>query len=174
MAEELSFSGIDFLMLGLIVISALFGLRKGFFSELISLATWIVGVVGAILWGTVLGELLFSEFEMTIEWIPRAVGSGLILIVSLVIGAFIQGMFKEGVEEVGLGAVDRSLGFIFGAIRGCFILIAAGIIFDLQTAVPEVWERSTVLKFLMQFKPAVQDVIDLVTSFFESSFEKTK
>ncbi len=163
----MTFSYIDIALIVVVVASGLFGWRKGFLGELISLTSWILGVVCAIIWGEQLGALIFGGVNLDATWIPHFVGSTMILIVFLVLGALVQSLFKGSLTLVGLDGVDRGLGLLFGVARGCFILIAISIIFDLKASVSDVWNNSMVLQFLMRFEPAVQDLWNLFVSWIE-------
>ncbi|MCY3884952.1 MAG: CvpA family protein [Gammaproteobacteria bacterium] len=172
--DALSFSALDIGLLVVILISSLFGWRTGFLGELISLTSWILGVVGAIIFGKELGDWMFSGIAMEKAWIPQAIGSTIILVVVLVVGALIQSLAKGSLVRVGLEGVDKSLGFLFGAVRGCFILIAVGIIFDLKSAHSEVVNNSILLQYLMYFEPAVRDVWDLLVSWISPILPQEK
>lgn len=162
--QPVSFSYLDIVVLLIVLASSLFGWRKGFLGELISLASWLVGVVAAIIWGEALGNFIFSGSAIDPTWLPHFIGSSMILIVVLVIGALIQSLLKGSLTVVGLDGVDRGLGLLFGALRGCFILIAIGIIFDLKATNHYVWNNSYLLQQLMRFEPAVLDLWDLFSS----------
>ncbi len=163
----MSFSYIDIALIVVVAASGLFGWRKGFLGELVSLTSWILGVVCAIIWGEQLGAIIFGGVSLDAAWIPHFVGSTMILVVSLVIGALVQSLFKGSLTVVGLDGVDQGLGLLFGIARGCFILIAIGIIFNLKASVSDVWNNSLVLQFLMRFEPAVQDLWNLFVGWIE-------
>lgn len=172
--ESLTFSALDLGLVVVILVSSLFGWRNGFLGELISLTSWIVGAICTILLGEQLGNWLFSGIDLQKAWIPHVVGSAVILIVVLVLGALIQSLVKGSLVRVGLEGVDRSLGFLFGILRGCFILIAAGIIFGLKSANHEVLSNSFLLRHLMQFEPAVLDIWELVVGWISSNPSQSK
>lgn len=167
--EALTFSALDIGLLLVILVSSLFGWRNGFLSELISLASWIVGVICAIILGKQLGDWMFSSIALDKVWIPQAVGSTIILIVVLVVGALIQSLVKGSLVRIGLEGVDKSLGFLFGIVRGCFILIAVVIIFNLKSANNEILDNSFLLRHLMQFEHIVRDIWELLVSWISTS-----
>lgn len=167
--EALSFSALDIGLLVVVLVSSLFGWRSGFLSELISLTSWIVGVILAIFFGKELGEWVFSGIALEKAWIPHAVGSTIILIVVLVVGALLQSLVKGSLVRIGLEGIDKSLGFLFGVLRGCFIPIAVGIIFDLKAANNEILDNSLLLRHLMQFEHIVRDIWELFVSWISTS-----
>ncbi len=167
--EVLTFSALDIGLLVVILVSSLFGWRNGFLSELISLTSWVIGVICAIFWGKQLGDWMFSSIALDEAWIPQAVGSAIILIVVLVVGALIQSLVRESLLHIGLEGVDKSLGFLFGVLRGCFILIAVGIIFNLKSTNNEILKDSFLLTHLMQFEHIVRDIWELLVSWISTS-----
>ncbi|MXW54755.1 MAG: CvpA family protein [Gammaproteobacteria bacterium] len=167
--EALTFSALDIGLLVVILVSSLFGWRNGFLSELISLTSWVVGVICAIILGKQLGDWMFSSIALDKAWIPQAVGSTIILIVVLVVGAFVQSLVKESLVRIGLEGVDKGLGFLFGILRGCFILIAVGIIFNLKSTNNEILKDSFLLTHLMQFEHIVRDIWELFVSWISTS-----
>ena len=172
--EALTFSALDIGLLVVVLVSSLFGWRNGFLSELISLTSWVVGVICAILLGKQLGDWMFSGIALEKAWIPHAVGSTIILIAVLVVGALIQSLAKGSLVRIGLEGVDKSLGFLFGVLRGCFILIAVGIIFDLKSADNEILNNSFLLRQLMQFEHIVRDIWELLAGWISTSSPQEK
>ena len=172
--ELSALSAIDYGLIVVIVASGLFGLRKGLVGQLVSLTSWIVGVVCAILWGEQLGEIIFGGMTLEATWLPQAVGSALILIVIVVVGALIQTLFKGTLEAVGLKGVDRGFGVLFGLLRGCLIVIAIGIILNLQSATDPIWDNSVVLRYLMRFEPVVIDLWEMLVSWIDSAPSPSK
>jgi membrane protein required for colicin V production len=139
---------VDLLIIGIIVLSAVISLVRGFIQEAFSLATWI-----AAFW---LAWFAFRPLSVQFEpWVEvPSIRLGLafvaILLIVLVIGAIINHFLKLLVNSTGLSGTDRLLGVFFGAGRG---VVVVGIIVLLAglTAFPQdPWWRES--QFIPYFK----------------------
>lgn len=158
MGELINLNYVDIVIVVLILLSGLIGVFRGLIRELISLASWIIAVILAITFGEMLGTWIFMGDKVEVVWLPRVVGTILIFVVVLVLGALIQRWVGKGVELVGFQALDRSLGLLFGLVRGALVVISIGIIFKLNALDSSPWNNSFVLPLLMQFERFVLDI----------------
>ncbi len=114
-------NGLDWLIAGILVLSAVHAAAQGFVFELFSLA------------GTVVGYLLAAwEYPVTARYIAPYVkndlvasGAGFLLIfVAVVILAGIAGRIARwATKSVGLRWFDRFLGGVFGFLRGALVVM---------------------------------------------------
>ncbi len=125
---------VDYVIIGIIALSAVIGLFRGFVKEAFSLIVWI-----AAFW---LSWTFFRDFsQYLIQWIslPSArlgVSFALIMIAVLIIGGIINFLLSQLVEHTGLTGTDRMLGIFFGIGRGA-VIIAIIILLAGLTAMPE-------------------------------------
>ena len=110
----------DYFIIGLIVLSMLVSLWRGFIKEALSLATWIVAFLVALNFSDVLAQRLTPWVELPSA---RAVAAfaGLFLIV-LILGALVNFLIGQLVSKTGLAGTDRILGTVFGVARGVIIV----------------------------------------------------
>ena len=112
---------IDWLIVGVLGISTLISIRRGFVKEALSLMTWIASVLVA--------RLFASQFTVVLEpYIAtdslRLGAAYLILfIVTLMVGGMVNYLVGEFVRMTGLSGLDRLLGTIFGFARGGVIVL---------------------------------------------------
>lgn len=149
---------IDWILVGALAISALFGIKRGFVSEVLSLVTWVLAFVVARLFATPLASLL----EGTVETGSlRLIIAFIILFLGCVIvGVLVSNMLRSIVHATGLGGVDRVLGMGFGVLRGMVILVA--VVFGLQlTVVPndEWWQNSLLIPYLSSLADWAQQTL---------------
>ena len=114
-------NGLDWLIIGILVLSVLLAAAHGFFFELFSFV------------GAILGYLLAAwEYKTVAAWyLPyvknewAANGAGFLTIfLSVVISAgIIARLARWAVQEVGLRWVDRLLGAAFGLLRGALVVM---------------------------------------------------
>ena len=137
---------VDYFIIGIIAISALIGVFRGFVREAFSLLVWI-----AAFW---LAWMFFREFsQYLIQWIslPSArlgVSFAIIMITVLIVGGIVNFLLAQLVEHTGLSGTDRLLGIFFGVGRGA-IIIAIIILLAGLTALPQDpwWNQSLLIVY---------------------------
>lgn len=112
---------VDYLLVGIVLVSVLFGAIRGFLRESIALLGWLVGLWMAWRYSSLvlpyLGGLL-RDTPLQI-WVAR-----LIVLIAVVIVAWLLGsLLGYIVQRSGLTlGVDRILGGVFGLVRGAVIV----------------------------------------------------
>ena len=113
-------TAVDYLFLGILVLSAAAGLWRGFLKEACGLVTWIIAFWAAWRFGSVvephLGGLLVDDPFRT--WAGRVI----VFVIVLVIGAIAGALLAHLANLALLRAMDRALGFLFGTLRGIVLL----------------------------------------------------
>lgn len=111
----------DLIVIGIIVASGLFALARGLVKELLSIASWVAAV-----FVTLYGFLPLRGFARDIiAWplVADIVTGAVLFLGSLFIFSFVSFFVAKTVQGSALGALDRSLGFVFGLVRGALIVI---------------------------------------------------
>lgn len=128
---------VDFAVIGLLLVSALIGIARGFTREVLGIFAW-VGALFVALYGLILMRPLVSQMIGT-PFVADVV-SGLLL---FIIALFILGTFSRNlstrVKGSALGGLDRSLGFVFGLARGSAIVVIGYMIATFVYSKPEKW-----------------------------------
>ena len=107
----------------LVLISAVLAYVRGLVHEVLSLAGWI-GAIFATFYGFPFLHP-YARQLITID-IVADFGAGIVIFVlSLVILSLMTRRISKKVKESPLNAVDRSLGFLFGLLRGALIVCIA-------------------------------------------------
>lgn len=119
----------DLIVIGIIVLSAVFGLMRGFTREVLSLGSWIGAAIA-----TIYGQPHLRPFVMDQlgnELAADIVSAVVIFIVALVVLSVLTHAISSRVRESrAIGALDRSLGVVFGLARGALIIIALWLVID--------------------------------------------
>jgi len=126
---------IDIIVLVVLFISAGIAFMRGFIREVLTIAGVIGGLAAAYFGAPILKPLMRGWFgvedgiepERLFGVLPHdvladALSYGLIFIIVVTLLSFVSHSLAEWARRTGLGAVDRSLGFLFGLIRGVLLL----------------------------------------------------
>jgi membrane protein required for colicin V production len=151
---------IDILIIGIIALSAIISLVRGFVREALSLVTWVAAFWVAWLFF----RPLAAPFEAWIEVpsIRLGVAYGILLIGVLLLGALINHFMTLLVNSTGLSGTDRLLGVFFGAARGAVVVAILILLAGLTPFPQDPWWRDSELiayfqemaVWLKQFLPA--------------------
>jgi membrane protein required for colicin V production len=110
---------VDYLIVALVVLSAVVGVARGFLREVIALVTWLIALLVAWHFAArlepYLGGLLSSPAVR--PWAARAI----LLIGVLLLGAALGTIVTHLVRLSIFSSTDRALGFFFGMVRGLVI-----------------------------------------------------
>jgi membrane protein required for colicin V production len=127
----------DFMVIGVVGLSTLLAFMRGFVRVFISLAAWVIAVIGALRFSEIGGRMLpdFGESPAT----RYVVAFALILIGVLIVGALVGYVLSRLVQAVGLGFLDRTLGGIFGIVRGVLIAVIIVLLAGMTSAPRKDW-----------------------------------
>lgn len=148
----------DFIIIGLIAVSALIGIARGLIREVLSLAVWIGAVVVAWFFHK---DLAFQlEPHISIPGVRLAVAFVIILLGVLFLGAILGWLLSTLVEKTGLTGTDRVLGVAFGAARGA-VLVAMLVFLAALTPIPaETWWQQS--QMIGHFQALAEWILSLV------------
>ncbi|TAN51503.1 MAG: CvpA family protein [Methylococcaceae bacterium] len=135
---------IDYAILGLIGLSALIGLLRGFIREAFSLVLWfLAGWVGL----TFSREFsVFLEPSITQPSMRIAASFGILFITTLLLGGLLGFLLSTLVAATGFGGTDRLIGLLFGVARGA-VIVAILVLLAGVTPLPEDpwWKESQLI-----------------------------
>jgi membrane protein required for colicin V production len=118
-------SWIDYLILGIIVVSALVSLFRGFLRETVSLLAWLIGFWLALRFARNLGGLFGFVHNPSVRIV---IGFIIIFVMVLLVGAAINFFVGKLVKRSGASMADRVLGVIFGVARGVVIVVVLALV----------------------------------------------
>lgn len=151
-------SWLDFVILGIIVLSALISLVRGFVKESISLISWIVAGVLAFRYFSPMSELL--EPYLSTPTIRNVTAFAILFVSSLIVGAIVNFIMSQLVSKTGLSGTDKALGVVFGGARGVLI-VAMTVLLAGLTPMPEAqwWQDSAMVDFFQQLAEWIKGII---------------
>lgn len=154
-----SISTLDWLIIGVVVLSSLLSLKRGFVKEVISLLTWIVAFVVAVKFTSPAQTLLTEEVQNDqIRYIVTFVG---LFIATLVLGSLVNFVLSSLIQVTGLSGTDRLIGMLFGFVRGSLIVVAFISLLSLSPAIEkmEFWTESQFAPQLVVLKDWVREML---------------
>ena len=154
---------VDYILIGIIVLSTLFSLLRGFVKEAISLGSWILAIWISLSFAAQFSTLLPSSIESDASRI--ALSYLILFIVTLMAGALVSYLARQIIQTVGLSVFDRVLGMAFGLARGLLIISALVMLGNLLGLPETSWWQESVL--LLRF----QDLAFWVQTYFPENVQ---
>lgn len=154
---------IDYVILGIIGLSAVISLIRGFVKEAMSLVTWFAAFFVASQFYADLSTLL----DISDPLVRNGTAIAILFVLTLILGALVNYIVGELVTKTGLSGTDRVLGVCFGAVRGVLIVAALIFFIDTMTAFSQSlwWQQS---RLIPEFGIIIQWFFSLVQN--SSSF----
>jgi membrane protein required for colicin V production len=118
----------DYAVLAIIVLSGLFAFFRGFVRELLSVAAW-AGAAAATYFGLPYAAPYARQY-ISIPMLADGAAGAAIFIAALIVGAVVSHMIARRLRSSGFGAVDRSLGLLYGVARGGIVVCVLFLLFD--------------------------------------------
>ncbi len=115
---------LDAILLGIALISGMLAMYRGLTREVLSILSWALAAGAAVVFGLFYRHIA-NDLAISLgidKTIALALCLILLFLVILIVVHFITSKFSDTVLDSRVGALDRTLGFIFGLGRG-FILV---------------------------------------------------
>ena len=157
---------IDLIIVGVVLLSGLISLVRGFVKEAMSLVIWVVAFAVAMNFKEPAAALLVNVIEQ--PSIRQLVAWGALFVATLLLGSMVNYLLGKLVSSTGLSGTDRMLGLVFGVFRGLLIVLALVIV--LPSALPvdqdPWWQSSALIPIFQGFeawgKEAATAISDLL------------
>ncbi len=112
---------LDLVVLGVVVISALLAAVRGFTREVLAIVAWVTAAAAA--WFLHPAALPLAKQYINNDTVALVAAIGAIFVVTLIIVSIITVKISDLILDSRIGALDRTLGFFFGAARGFLICV---------------------------------------------------
>ena len=118
---------LDMILIGVMLISALLAMIRGFMREVLSIAAWVIAAAATLY---AYAKLLpYAKTYFNNDVVAAAAVIGGTFLGTLIIVSVITVRFSDMVLDSRVGALDRTLGFLFGLGRGLIIVVVAFLFF---------------------------------------------
>ena len=118
---------LDLILLVVMLISALLAMVRGFMREVLSIASWAAAAVLTLYAYPKLKPIVLQYFSNDI--VASAIAIGGVFLGTLLIVSIITIKISDTILDSRVGALDRTLGFLFGLGRGLVIVVVAFLFF---------------------------------------------
>ena len=141
---------LDVILIGVMLISAILAMIRGFMREILSIAAWVLAAVATLYSYSKLLPYAKSYVNNDIV-ATAAVVAGTFLLTLLVVSV-VTVRFSDMVLDSRVGALDRTLGFLFGLARGLIIVVVAFLFFAwlVPTKTQPAWVANAKSKVVLQ------------------------
>lgn len=128
---------VDYVIPGIIVLSALFSLMRGFVREALSLIGWVAAFWLALRYANPLAELFLSS--ITIPSLRIITAFTILFVLTLMLAALINHLAGHLVKRTGLTGTDRAVGIVFGIARGGVVVSILVLLAGLTSLPQDPW-----------------------------------
>jgi membrane protein required for colicin V production len=156
-------SPLDILVIIVVLISAVLAMVRGFVREVLSVASWVAAAAAAYFLYKPLVPLVQPYVES--GTVATIIAAAAIFFVALIIASYITMKVSDFVIDSRVGAVDRVLGFGFGAARGVLLVVIALLFFDWLVQTPPSWVAEA------RSKPVLHDLGEKLMAALPEDFE---
>ena len=118
---------LDIILLVVMLISGLLAMIRGFMREVLSIAAWIIAALATLYAYPRVLPMAKQYFSNDI--VASGVAVGGVFLLTLLIVSVITVRISDLVLDSRIGALDRTLGFLFGLGRGLIIVVVAFLFF---------------------------------------------
>lgn len=135
---------VDYLIIGIIFLSGLISLARGFIKETFSLAAWILAFWVALKFSPQ-GAVLLDGVAAVPPSLRLGLAFFLLLLGTLLLAAIINHLISQLVKKTGLTGTDRVLGVIFGITRGIAIVTVLVLLAGMTPMPRDPWWQHSLL-----------------------------
>ncbi|WP_137392444.1 CvpA family protein [Rhodoligotrophos defluvii] len=163
----MSFSLLDVILIGIMLVSGLLALMRGFTREILSILAWAGAALAAYVAYTGFRE--FARSYIQPDYVADITLVAGVFFLVLIIISVLTSKISDWILDSGVGALDRTLGFVFGLARGLLLVVVAYIFFIWLVPVerrPE-WVRNAASL------PLIEDTSTFVISFLPPDVAET-
>ena len=159
---------LDLVLIIVMAMSGLLGLVRGFTREVLSLLAWVVAIAAG-LWAIQFPQLVdFAMQYVGSEKVALVLAGFGVFFIVIVVMSVISVKIGDWVLDTSIGAVDRTLGGIYGVLRG-LVLITIAFLFYIWLV--DIRDRTEHVE-AARLKPLVIATGELLVSFMPSAISE--
>ncbi len=142
---------LDLILLVVMLVSAMLAMIRGFMREVLSIAAWAVAALCAIYFSARFAPMVKSYFNLS-DTPANVIAAAALFLLTLLVVSVITVRISDMILDSRVGALDRTLGFLFGLGRGLLIVVVAFLFFDwlVPARSQPAWVQSAKSKVVLQ------------------------
>ena len=117
---------LDGILIGFTLVSAMLAMVRGFSREVLSIASWVAAAAAAFFFYPILVPYLTPYISN--DKVAMAASAAIVFFIALIVVTVITMKIADFIIDSRVGALDRTLGFLYGAARG-ILVVAVGLLF---------------------------------------------
>jgi membrane protein required for colicin V production len=143
-------SYLDLAVLAAVLVSGLLAMLRGFTREVLAILSWVAAAAAAYYFYPMVLPYITPHISKTELALAAAIS--VVFIISLVLVSLVTVKLSDIILDSKIGALDRTLGFVFGAVRGLLLAIVAFVFYSwlVNDANQPVWVRNAHTKPILQ------------------------
>ncbi len=119
---------LDIFLIVVMLVSGVLAMVRGFMREVLSIASWAAAAASTVYFH---GRLLpFAQQYFNNDWVAKGVTIAGLFLGTLIIVSILTVRVSDMILDSRIGALDRTLGFLFGLARGLFIVVIAFVLVE--------------------------------------------
>lgn len=111
----------DYVLVGIVLLSLFIGLARGMLREFLSLGTWIISILIAVLFTHRLAQSLNQHIHPPI--LSTILSFVFLFLITFIIGTLVNYIVSGLFDRTRVPFIDRFLGALFGLVRGAMIAL---------------------------------------------------
>ena len=119
---------LDIVVIAVTLFSAILAMVRGFSREVLSVASWAAAAVAAYMFYKPVLPLIQPYIASTT--VATIAAAAIVFVAALIVVTLITMKIADFIIDSRIGALDRALGFVFGAARGLLLLVVASLFFN--------------------------------------------
>ncbi len=143
---------VDIAILAIVFVSLSMGLARGFIREVLSLFSWLGALW--IAWTNATIGAGYLENHITELSFRVVIAFAGIFVISLILFSIVSHLLYRLLAIAGISGIDRSLGMLFGLLRGIVIVALLIVVADLMNFTAKPWWQESLL--VDYFNPVIE------------------
>jgi membrane protein required for colicin V production len=143
-------SYLDLAVITIVMVSGLLALLRGFTREVLAILSWVAAAVAAYYLHPM--AMPYVKPYISKDELAMVAAVATVFFVALILVSLITVKLSDIILDSKIGALDRSLGFVFGALRGVLLAVVAFVFYSWLVPDPNQpeWVRNARAKPLLQ------------------------
>lgn len=134
---------VDYTIIGIIAVSALISVTRGFVREVLSLIAWVAAFWVALTFSHQAADYIQAYVHN--ETLREITAFVALFLGTLIIVALINYLIAQIIERTGISGTDIMLGMVFGIVRGVIIVALLVLLASLTSFPQEPWWKESML-----------------------------